>query len=290
MEYEFQDAYGQKCLKAIILVQQKKRSSARAFLSVVFKFCCTFLVNNVFQQVDLPSLCLNLKCLVLFTTVVLWFYPSFSPAYNHSFLHSSISLLRSFVHSFVSSFFIIFVILLTFVSYFTQPGPNSTSENLQCFCNHLTSFGGELLPTPADIDFEEVFIGFASLGKTGNVGVIVAVGVFFLLYIVGVVFARKADRRDEEQVRFLLCQFPHLGTPILGSWPVFWAPFIPRRKNLKTLFSLMQCVNEPEQTICYRKKKTNLSSSCIYPVIDFEFRHNIVKVGVRFSCKSLTLE
>ena len=54
----------------------------------------------------------------------------------------------------------------------------------------------------------------------------------------------------------------------------------------------MQCVNEPEQTICYRKKQTtgNLSSSFIYPVIDFEFRHNkiIVKVG-RFSCKCLTL-
>lgn len=124
------------------------------------------------------------------------------------------------------------------MSTFTQPGPNSTSENLQCFCNHLTSFGGELLPTPADIDFEEVFIGFASLGKTGNVGVIVAVCVFFLLYIVGVVFARKADRRDEEQVRFLLCQFPHPGKPILEYWPAFWVPFTPCLRNLKTLFSL----------------------------------------------------
>ena len=90
--------------------------------------------------------------------------------------------------------------MLIFILTFPQPGPNSTEENLQCFCNHLTSFGGDLFATPNDIDFDEVFIGFASLGKTGNVGVIIAVGVFFLLYIVGVVFARRADRRDKEQV------------------------------------------------------------------------------------------
>ena len=33
-----------------------------------------------------------------------------------------------------------------------------------------------------------------------------------------------------------------------------------------------------KSTICYRKKQTDVSFSCICPVIDNEFRHNIVKV------------
>ena len=143
---------------------------------------------------------------------------TFTQSLTHSFIHSSIRLFQCY---FFPSFHLFRVIpsfiLLTFISTFTQPGPNSTDENLQCFCNHLTSFGGELLPTPNDIDFQEVFIGFASLGNTGNVGVIIAVGVFFLLYIVAVVFARKADRRDEEQVTYLSCHFPQLGRPFLRS-------------------------------------------------------------------------
>ena len=31
-------------------------------------------------------------------------------------------------------------------------------------------------------------------------------------------------------------------------------------------------------TSCYRKKQINVSFSCVCPVIDNEFRHNIVKV------------
>ena len=31
-------------------------------------------------------------------------------------------------------------------------------------------------------------------------------------------------------------------------------------------------------TFCYRKKQMDISFSCVYPVIDDEFRHNIVKV------------
>ena len=54
--------------------------------------------------------------------------------------------------------------------------------------------------TPNTIDFAEVALGFANLGKTGNVGVIIAVFVFVLLYVLGVIFARRADRRDKQQV------------------------------------------------------------------------------------------
>ena len=54
--------------------------------------------------------------------------------------------------------------------------------------------------TPNTIDFAEVALGFANLGKTGNVGVIIAVFVFVLFYFLGVIFARRADRRDKQQV------------------------------------------------------------------------------------------
>ena len=33
-------------------------------------------------------------------------------------------------------------------------------------------------------------------------------------------------------------------------------------------------------TICYRKKQIDVSFSCVCPVIDHEFCHNIVKVAV----------
>ena len=81
-----------------------------------------------------------------------------------------------------------------------QAGPESNDEKLQCLCDHLTSFGGDFLVTPNTIDFDKVALGFANLGKTGNVGVIIAVFVFVLLYVVGVIFARRADRRDKQQV------------------------------------------------------------------------------------------
>ena len=32
--------------------------------------------------------------------------------------------------------------------------------------------------------------------------------------------------------------------------------------------------------VCYRKKQIDISFSCVCPVIDHEFRHNIVKVVV----------
>ena len=72
---------------------------------------------------------------------------------------------------------------------------------LQCLCNHLTSFGGGFLVAPSPIDFDEVFTGFSNLSSTGNIGVIAAVASIVLVYIIGVVLARRADRKDEFRVR-----------------------------------------------------------------------------------------
>jgi len=39
-----------------------------------------------------------------------------------------------------------------------------------------------------------------------------------------------------------------------------------------------QRARKRNSTICYRKKQIDVSFQCVYPVIDNEFRHNIVKV------------
>ena len=40
----------------------------------------------------------------------------------------------------------------------------------------------------------------------------------------------------------------------------------------------MRCVNERDWTISHREKQIDVSFPCFCPVIDNEFRHNIVKV------------
>jgi len=54
---------------------------------------------------------------------------------------------------------------------------------------------------PNTIDFDQVQLGFKSINDPGDVPVIVAVSVVFLLYLIAVVFARRADKRDLEEVR-----------------------------------------------------------------------------------------
>ena len=57
--------------------------------------------------------------------------------------------------------------------------------------------------TPNTIDFDQVQLGFKSINDPGDVPVIVAVSVVFLLYLIAVVFARRADKRDLEKVWLL---------------------------------------------------------------------------------------
>lgn len=57
--------------------------------------------------------------------------------------------------------------------------------------------------TPNTIDFDQVQLGFKSINDPGDVPVIVAVVFVFLLYSIAVVFARRADKRDLENVRLL---------------------------------------------------------------------------------------
>ena len=95
------------------------------------------------------------------------------------------------------------LIALFFRDFSFQPGTNSTPSTLQCLCNHLTSFGGYFVVAPNTIDFDQVRLGLKSIHDPGDVPVIVAVSAVFLLYLIAVVFARRADKRDLEKVRLL---------------------------------------------------------------------------------------
>ena len=54
---------------------------------------------------------------------------------------------------------------------------------------------------PNKLDFDVVFKEFGRLGETGNVAVLIAIIVALLLYLLVVIFGRRADKRDKAKVR-----------------------------------------------------------------------------------------
>lgn len=64
-------------------------------------------------------------------------------------------------------------------------------------------FGGSLIQAPNPIDFEKVFVEFTRLSETGNVAVLATIICVFVLYFVTIVFARRADNRDQNRVSTL---------------------------------------------------------------------------------------
>ena len=83
---------------------------------------------------------------------------------------------------------------------FCQVLPAIVNGSLKCSCNHLTSFGGSFLIKPNPIDFDKVFKEFEKLDETGNVAVIATVAVAFTVYLLVLVVARRADRKDSIKV------------------------------------------------------------------------------------------
>ena len=80
--------------------------------------------------------------------------------------------------------------------FLSQVDPRSNSTHLMCLCNHLTFFGGSLIQSPNPIDFDKVVTELTRIDESGNISVLVTVAILFLLYIVAVIFSRRADRRD----------------------------------------------------------------------------------------------
>ena len=64
----------------------------------------------------------------------------------------------------------------------------------------MTTFGGNFIQAPNPIDFDKVFAEFGNLAESGNISVLVTICCAILIYLVVVVFARRADKRDEEKV------------------------------------------------------------------------------------------
>ena len=85
--------------------------------------------------------------------------------------------------------------------YDQQVAETTTVDTIYCLCDHLTAFGGQLFVAPNPIDFDTVFTEVTRLPETGNVAVVVAVSCVFGLYLLLLVWARKADRQDTLKVR-----------------------------------------------------------------------------------------
>ena len=89
--------------------------------------------------------------------------------------------------------------LLTGLFYNFQVVLGTDRGQILCKCNHLTSFGSDLLVAPNPIDFDSVFNNFDSLAD--NVAVLVLISTILGLYIIGCIFARRADKKDVLMVR-----------------------------------------------------------------------------------------
>ena len=81
-----------------------------------------------------------------------------------------------------------------------QVGPQSTKHRLLCLCNHLTSFGGGLLIARNPIDMDTVFKELSRLDETGNFGVLLTIIFVFCMYLMAIVLAKGADRKDQTKV------------------------------------------------------------------------------------------
>ena len=77
-------------------------------------------------------------------------------------------------------------------------------DTIHCQCNHLTAFGGELFVAPNPIDFDKVFIELQRISETGNVTVIITVSCVFGLYLILILWVRKADQKDALKVSLTL--------------------------------------------------------------------------------------
>ena len=59
---------------------------------------------------------------------------------------------------------------------------------------------------PNTLDFDVVFTELGRLDQTGNVAVLCTIIIVLLLYLLVVIFARKADKRDQAKVAPCFCK------------------------------------------------------------------------------------
>ena len=77
-------------------------------------------------------------------------------------------------------------------------------DTIHCHCDHLTAFGGEMFVAPNPIDFAKVITEIQRIPETGNVTVIIAVSCVFGLYLILMLWVRRADQKDSLKVSLIL--------------------------------------------------------------------------------------
>ena len=78
-------------------------------------------------------------------------------------------------------------------------------DTIHCHCDHLTAnFGGEMFVAPNPIDFAKVITEIQRIPETGNVTVIIAVSCVFGLYLILILWVRRADQKDSLKVSLIL--------------------------------------------------------------------------------------
>ena len=77
-------------------------------------------------------------------------------------------------------------------------------RKLHCSCTHLSAFGGNIFVAPNPIDFDKVWTEFKRLGETENFVVLSTVCLIFGIYFMGLLTARRADKKDLKKVSLLL--------------------------------------------------------------------------------------
>ena len=95
-----------------------------------------------------------------------------------------------------------------------QVGAETTTTEVQCLCDHLTSFAAQVLVEPNIIDFRKALRGFVELSENPMVLILVLsiLGVYILLLI----WARRRDIRNAKKVHVVSFTFPLF--PILASF------------------------------------------------------------------------
>ncbi|XP_048589739.1 polycystic kidney disease protein 1-like 2 isoform X2 [Nematostella vectensis] len=83
-------------------------------------------------------------------------------------------------------------------------GPKTSRSNTQCMCDHLTSFVSKFVVVPNAIDFAAAMTGFLELSE--NPVAFSAVMTIFGIYLILLVWARKRDLIDDDQVKVVFLQ------------------------------------------------------------------------------------
>lgn len=75
---------------------------------------------------------------------------------------------------------------------------DSNDKKVVCLCNHLTSFAADFFVAPNPIDFNVIAKNIANIAN--NLAVLLTLVGILVMYIVGIIFCRRQDKKDIAKV------------------------------------------------------------------------------------------